>query len=206
MQPFRERLHDRAVQFAADSLEARLDVAASRLIPKGLLSRFRRDESGGYLIMTGMVMAALAGVVGLGTEAGVWLLKHRKMQNAADSAAVSAATAYYVQGNASGLALQAEAVAAGYGFVNGTANTTVTTNQPPASGPHVNPPRAVEVLVAIAATTYVLVNTFRPALMGEIVFRGINLAVASGMALIVGALVLALLYAALCRLSIGGRA
>ena len=54
--------------------------------------------------------------------------------------------------------------------------------------------------------TYVLVNAFRPAVMDEVVFRGVNLAVASGMALIVGALVLALLYAALCRLPKGGRA
>ncbi|HEX3150981.1 MAG TPA: DUF485 domain-containing protein [Gemmataceae bacterium] len=53
---------------------------------------------------------------------------------------------------------------------------------------------------------YVLINTFRPTTMEVVVFSGINLAVASGMALIVGALVLALLYAALCRLPNGGRA
>ena len=53
---------------------------------------------------------------------------------------------------------------------------------------------------------YVLVNTFRPAVMDEVVFRGVNLAVVSGMALIVGALLMALLYAALCRLPNGGRA
>jgi uncharacterized membrane protein (DUF485 family) len=53
---------------------------------------------------------------------------------------------------------------------------------------------------------YVLINAFRPAVMDEVVFRGINLAVASGMGLIVGALVLALVYAALCRRPQGGRA
>jgi uncharacterized membrane protein (DUF485 family) len=53
---------------------------------------------------------------------------------------------------------------------------------------------------------YVLVNAFRPQIMDEVVFRGVNLAVASGMVLIVGALVLALVYAALCRLPNGGRA
>jgi uncharacterized membrane protein (DUF485 family) len=46
---------------------------------------------------------------------------------------------------------------------------------------------------------YVLINTFRPAVMDEVPFLGVNLAVSSGFALIVGALVLALLYAALCR-------
>ena len=53
---------------------------------------------------------------------------------------------------------------------------------------------------------YVLVNAFRPAVMEQVVFAGINLAVASGMGLIVGALVLALVYAALARRPQGGRA
>jgi uncharacterized membrane protein (DUF485 family) len=54
--------------------------------------------------------------------------------------------------------------------------------------------------------TYVLVNAFRPAVMDEVVFAGVNLAVASGMGLIVGALVLALVYAALARRPREGRA
>ena len=53
---------------------------------------------------------------------------------------------------------------------------------------------------------YVLVNAFRPAVMDEVVFAGINLAVASGMGLIVGALVLALVYAVLARRPGEGRA
>jgi uncharacterized membrane protein (DUF485 family) len=52
---------------------------------------------------------------------------------------------------------------------------------------------------------YVLVNAFWPKLMDE-VFGGVNLAVASGMGLIVGALLLALVYAAFCRTPTGGRA
>lgn len=57
----------------------------------------------------------------------------------------------------------------------------------------------------IAYGAYVLINAFRPAVMDELVGAGVNLAVASGMGLIVGALVLALVYAALCRRP-GGRA
>jgi uncharacterized membrane protein (DUF485 family) len=58
----------------------------------------------------------------------------------------------------------------------------------------------------VCYSVYVLVNAFRPAVMDEVVFSGINLAVASGMGLIVGALVLALVYAALCRRPQGGAA
>ena len=52
---------------------------------------------------------------------------------------------------------------------------------------------------------YVLVNAFWPALMDRVV-GGVNMAVASGMGLIVGALVLALVYANFCRTPTGGRA
>jgi uncharacterized membrane protein (DUF485 family) len=57
-----------------------------------------------------------------------------------------------------------------------------------------------------AYTAYVLINAFRPAVMDEVPLAGINLAVWSGLGLIVGALVLALVYAVLCRLPQGGRA
>jgi uncharacterized membrane protein (DUF485 family) len=53
---------------------------------------------------------------------------------------------------------------------------------------------------------YVLVNAFRPGVMDKLVFSGINVAVASGMVLIVGALVLALIYAWLCKKPRGGAA
>jgi uncharacterized membrane protein (DUF485 family) len=52
---------------------------------------------------------------------------------------------------------------------------------------------------------YVLVNAFWPAVMDEVPFAGLNVAVLWGLALIVGALVLALVYAALCRTPTGGK-
>ena len=59
-------------------------------------------------------------------------------------------------------------------------------------------------LAAYAA--YVFINAFRPAIMDELVFSGINVAVASGLGLIVGAIVLAVFYAWLCRKPQGGGA
>lgn len=52
---------------------------------------------------------------------------------------------------------------------------------------------------------YMLVNTFWPKLMDEVPFWGLNLAVSSGMLLILGAMVLALVYAVLCRTPKRGR-
>jgi uncharacterized membrane protein (DUF485 family) len=46
---------------------------------------------------------------------------------------------------------------------------------------------------------YVLVNAFWPALMDKVPFAGLNVAIISGLGLIVGAFVLALVYVRLCR-------
>lgn len=117
-----------------------------------LLRRFRRDQRGSYLVVTGLAMPVLVGTAALGTEGGLWYVRHRAIQNAADSAAISAATAYYVQGNTTGLATQGQAVAAGYGYVNGASGVTVTVNQPPTSGPHATTPKAVEVIIHASQT------------------------------------------------------
>ena len=52
--------------------------------------------------------------------------------------------------------------------------------------------------------SYVFINAFGPSLMDHVVFSGINLAVAFGLVLIVGAVILATLYARLCRRPKGG--
>jgi uncharacterized membrane protein (DUF485 family) len=52
-------------------------------------------------------------------------------------------------------------------------------------------------LVVYAA--YVLVNAFWPSLMDQVPFAGLNVAIISGLALIVGALAFSLVYMGLCR-------
>jgi uncharacterized membrane protein (DUF485 family) len=58
----------------------------------------------------------------------------------------------------------------------------------------------------VAYGAYVLISAFRPAIMDETPFAGINLAVSSGLALIVGAFILAVVYAWFCRKPRGGGA
>ena len=115
-----------------------------------LLNRFRRDESGVYAILAGLFMPLFVGMAGLGCEVGLWYYNHQRMQSAADSAAVAASTAYYVQGNTNGLSNQANATSAGYGFVAGSNGVTVTVHQPPASGSYISASGAVEVLISQA--------------------------------------------------------
>ena len=82
--------------------------------------RFQTDQCGSYLVISGLLMPVLVGIVGLGTEAGLWYARHKKMQSATDSAALSAATDYYLNHKADTLTLQAQSVAASYGFVADT--------------------------------------------------------------------------------------
>lgn len=114
-----------------------------------MITRFLRDESGAYAILTALLMPVIIGVVGLGTEAGLWYLRHLEMQAAADSAAISAVVAYSagVTTN-SNLQIEADAVTATYGFINGSKGTTITLNMPPQSGTHTSTPNAIEVIVA----------------------------------------------------------
>jgi hypothetical protein len=88
----------------------------------------------------------LVGFASLGSEAGLWAHKHRKMQGATDSAALSAANAYSA-GNYYGYVAQAKSVTGSYGLVDGSDGVEVSVNMPPETGSYAGNSRAVEVLV-----------------------------------------------------------
>ncbi len=101
-------------------------------------------SSGSYLVFLTILMPVLIGVAALGAEGTYVLTQHRALQAAADSAAVSVASYYASQKTAvntptaAQLSNQAKAVAATYGFVNGTNGACVTVNNPPTSGNFTN--------------------------------------------------------------------
>ncbi|MGH6708777.1 MAG: TadE/TadG family type IV pilus assembly protein, partial [Bradyrhizobium sp.] len=109
---------------------------------QSLLRRFAGDQSGSYVIISAILMPVLVGAAGLGTEVGYWYYKHKNMQSAADSGAVSAATA------GSNLAAEANAVTATYGYANGVNSVAVAVNQPPTAGNHASNPEAIEVIIS----------------------------------------------------------
>lgn len=109
--------------------------------PDGLLKRFARDQAGSYAIIIALLMPVLVGTAGLGTEVAWWFYKHKNMMSAADSAAVSAATA------GTNFATEANAITTFYGYANGISNVTVTVNQPPSTGGFTSSSQAVEVII-----------------------------------------------------------
>ena len=98
---------------------ARLRIKSARII-HALVSIYP-DQRGTVAVMTGLLLPVLLGGLGLGFEISNWYLNSRWMLNAADSAAIAAAS------NAkSNYDVEAKAVAAQYGFVNGNDSVTVT--------------------------------------------------------------------------------
>jgi Flp pilus assembly protein TadG len=89
-------------------------------IARGLIG-LRGDERGTVAVIMGFLLPILIGGLGLGFEVSNWYLQTRAMQNAADAATVAAAS-----NNGSNYAVEAKAVAAQYGFVDGNNNVTVT--------------------------------------------------------------------------------
>ena len=85
------------------------------------MRRFHADERGAVSVIMGILMIPLVGALALGAEVSNWYLITRGMQNAADAAAIAAAI-----NNGANYAVEARAVAAQYGFVNGTNNISVT--------------------------------------------------------------------------------
>src|SRR5262245_42628429 len=82
---------------------------------------FAADNRGNVSIIVALSLTAVLGCVGFGTEVGLWYLGQRNMQNAADAAALAAAT------NAgSNYDIEAKAVAQEYGFTDGAEDVEVT--------------------------------------------------------------------------------
>jgi Flp pilus assembly protein TadG len=84
------------------------------------LRRLRTDERGAVSVMMGLLAVPLVGFLAVGFEVSNWYLITRGMQNAADAATVAAAI-----NNGANYDVEARAVAAQYGFVNGANNITI---------------------------------------------------------------------------------
>lgn len=93
------------------------------------LAKLLRNDYGAAAIMVALAAPVLAGTMGLAAETSYWLMHKRAMQNAADAAAIAAATAGEVNGS-SAYQPEAKAVAARLGFQDGSGTTTVTAANP----------------------------------------------------------------------------
>lgn len=82
---------------------------------------FIKSRRGNIAIIVGFALPVFLAALALGFELGQWYLTRQAMQNAADSAAVAAAS-----NGGSNYDIEAKAVAATYGFVHGADDVTVS--------------------------------------------------------------------------------
>src|ERR1700680_4438380 len=99
-------------------------------------SRMLGAPAGATAVIIALALSAIVGFAGLGTETASWYFIKRSMQGAADSAAATAAAELATNSSttSSQMTSAARSIASTFGFVNGTGSTTVTVNNPPASG------------------------------------------------------------------------
>jgi Flp pilus assembly protein TadG len=111
-------------------------------------ARMLGDPAGSTAVIIALALSAIVGFAGLGTETASWYFIKRSMQGAADSAAATAAAELAASSSATidQMRSSARSVASRFGFANGTGSTTVTVNNPPASGGYDN--TYVEVVIS----------------------------------------------------------
>src|ERR1700730_694992 len=104
-------------QFHVERLAARLGNTATLKRCRAFLG----NEDGASIVIIALTLPALIGAMGLAAEVSYWHLNQRAMQNAADAAAIAAAT-----NGGSTYAAEGKAVAAQYRFQQATVNNPDT--------------------------------------------------------------------------------
>jgi len=115
--------------------------------------RQRRKKQAGYVLITGGILAILLfAFMGLAVDTGYFQWMKRRMQSAADAAAIAAVRELQVQSGKQVSAGQYDSSL--NGFTNGTNNVTVTINVPPASGTYAGNNSSAEVIISQPLPTY----------------------------------------------------
>ena len=92
-----------------------------------------RDESGQTLVLTALCMTILIGCMAIALDVSLLFRAKRKVQIAADAAAIAAGLTYYHGGNNTQITAAANNAATANGITN---INQVTVNLPPANGSH----------------------------------------------------------------------
>jgi Flp pilus assembly protein TadG len=125
-------------------------------VKTGLISgRPRTRERGSILIFAALVMMVLFGFMGLSLDVSYLYFHRRRMQTAADAAAIAAAQEL-LRGNASAVTASAQNDSALNGFTNGSDRITVAVSRPPVHSAHAGNNQFVEVTVSQPQTTWFL--------------------------------------------------
>lgn len=116
-----------------------------------VLARLQRSRRGAVAVGFGVAVVGFLGLAGIATEAGYWYSAHRKGQNAADAAAIAAATVKDSGQTAAVAKVSGLAVAARNSFSSTlcatSGDTRVCINNPPVLGSYTGDNGAFEAII-----------------------------------------------------------
>lgn len=116
--------------------------------------RKKNWENGQAIVLLALAIVTLVGFTALAIDGGNAYSNTRQAQNAADSAALSAALAKVRGGTPSEVEALAHNIAASNGYNNNDATTTVTVNNPPLSGAYVGNNEYIQVIIESQVETF----------------------------------------------------
>ena len=112
-------------------------------------------QSGQVTALVALILAVLLACASVASDFGLFQNDRRKMQNAADSAAMAGEQEINA-GDGGDVVAAAKSDAALNGYTDGASQITVTVNNPPQSGPHSGDSNAVEAIVSRVEPTMLL--------------------------------------------------
>jgi uncharacterized membrane protein len=115
----------------------------------------RQYESGQFVVILTLAIVGLLGCAALATDIGYFENSRRKMQNAADNAAI-AGELEVIANRLGNTESAARAAAARNGFTDGAEGVSITINRPPASGPRAGDITSIELLITQSLPTFLL--------------------------------------------------
>jgi Flp pilus assembly protein TadG len=122
-----------------------MDASTVRSRALAFLRRLMTDRDGTVAVLLALSLVALVGMLALGIEGNLWFSARRSLQTAADAAALSGAYEIY-HGQTD--YVSAATIDAGKNGYNAANNTTITVNNPPATGAYTGDNHAVEVILS----------------------------------------------------------
>lgn len=131
-------------------------------------SNFFACRNGAVAIILALIFPVLLGFTGLGFDFGWWYFTKRNFQGAADAAAASAAVAYSA-GNTAGYTIEARAIAAQHGAVNGQSGVSVNVYYPLKSDPNIS---TSDPYYNNSDTIEVVISQTQPAMLAKVVGQG----------------------------------
>jgi Flp pilus assembly protein TadG len=111
-------------------------------------------EHGQAVVLSAVGFAALLACMGLALDTGVLFRAKRRLQVAADAAAVAGTLDYLYNSSLTTATAAAKSASSDNGFTDGSGRVTVTVSDPPADGPNAGKSAFLEAIVAKPVSTY----------------------------------------------------